>query len=126
MPDLDDEQFSQEVKREPLKQVDVQIEIEQPTSFVYSNIASVSISPWDVRIGFADFGISTAEGRNLVKPTVAIVMPPEHAAGLMFILMDQLTLFEKQFGRIRNKKWQMMRREAAVKASATPPAAENE
>src|SRR5690348_14185810 len=102
----------------------VRIEIEPPDSYVYSNVAALSISPWDFRIHFAD--VTPTENENAkFKAVVGIVMPPEHAAGLMFLLKDQLSKFEQVGGPIRHPRWQAMvdntrRRLAREQDSNTP------
>ena len=96
----------------------VNLTIEAADHHHYSNVASITLSPWDIRLNFADVDISHEDGK--FKAHHGIVMPPEHAAALMFLLTSQLTVFEKQFGPIRQKRWRAMVAKAAQEAAADP------
>ena len=104
---------------EPIEEMirSVQIEVLPPDSYVYSNVAGLSLTPWDIRIHFADVSPSQ-EDLPKYKASVGIVMPPEHAAGLMFLLMDQLKHFERNSGPIRLARWQAMVAGALKRAEA--------
>lgn len=112
---------------EPKRIVQFKFSIEQPDSYVYSNVAGVSITPWDVRINFADVNpeITTAGDDNSIdagpiKALTGIIMPPEHAAGLAILLFEQLHVFEKQFGKIRNRHWRSMSDSTSTEPPSTP------
>jgi hypothetical protein len=65
----------------PPETVEFKIEIGPPDSYVYSNVSSVSISPLDFRIHFADV---VPMGTTVQTKTIlGITLPPEHAAGLV-------------------------------------------
>lgn len=102
----------------------LRIEIEPADSYVYSNVGSISVSPWDIRINFADV-TPTTEQNTKFKAVIGVVMPPEHAAGLAILLMDQLQVFENQFGPIRHPKWHAISR-AALKRAAEQQATANQ
>lgn len=93
----------------PIKENEtIQVRIEPPASYTYSNIAGVAVTPWDIRINFADVhdGNSGKAEEQRQAPTLAgIAMPPEHAAGLALLLIEQLRAFEKSFGAVRHAKW---------------------
>lgn len=111
------------LQAKPVKTVSFSIEIEPPETYVYSNVAGVTVTPWDVRINFADVNVRN-DANALCKTVVGVVMPPEHAAGLALLLMDQLHLFEAQFGKIRHRAWRAIAENAIQKGSGEPP--ENE
>ncbi len=100
---------------------EVEVRIEDAESFVYSNIAGVSVSPWDVRINFAEISPSR---KNQTK--VGVVLPPEHAAALTLLLMQQLITFERQFGHIRHKGWAQLRDRVAKMQQKEPTEAKAE
>ncbi|MSV27661.1 MAG: DUF3467 domain-containing protein [Bryobacterales bacterium] len=83
------------------KHRDVGVEIPFPTSYIYSNCASLSISLLDFRIGFAE-----AMPNGQVEARVGVVMPPEHAAILAMNLVRHLAVYEQQFGEVRDPTWQ--------------------
>jgi hypothetical protein len=105
------------------KRVNLQVEILPPDTYTYSNISSVSITPWDLRLNFGDFNPDEIIGTESkkIKATAGITLPAEHAAGLLVLLMQQLQLFEAQFGLIRHPKWQEMRRNALANRKTAPP-----
>jgi hypothetical protein len=103
----ENEQSASAVEPEEARMVSLRIEIDPPSAYTYSNVAGVSISPWDIRINFAD--VNPVEGQTNVKAVVGVTVPPEHAAGLAILLIDQLKRYEAQFGQIRHPKWQAMR-----------------
>ncbi len=96
------------IEPEETKIVSFTIRVDPPDSYVYSNVAGVSISPWDIRINFADVNVVN-EGEQGFKAVIGIVMPPEHAAGLAMLLTRQLKQYEDQFGEIRHEPWQAMK-----------------
>jgi hypothetical protein len=92
--------------------------IDSPPSYVYSNVAGVSLTPWDVRINFADVNPTDPAAMDQPEDTIlriaantGIVMPPEHAAGLAILLVQQLQVYEQQFGPIRHPKWKTLNKE---------------
>jgi Protein of unknown function (DUF3467) len=94
------------------ERVNLTIEIGPPQSpYVYANLVAVAISPLDVRLNFADV---TPGGKSETK--VGVVLAPEHAAGLVEALTEQLRLFEKQFGPIRNRGWNTAAKRIAPKS----------
>jgi len=97
-----------EVESGPLREVSFQIKIQEADSFAYSNVASISMSPWDLRVNFADVNPKLDEPEGTTKAFAGIIMPPEHAASLALLLMDQLHRYEQQFGLIREPKWRAM------------------
>jgi hypothetical protein len=90
------------------KRVNYNVKIEPTETYIYSNVAGLSISPWDFRIHFAEVQ-PTSNTEVKTKTVVGIVMPPEHAAGLALLLLAQLTNYELQFGPIRNPEWARLR-----------------
>ena len=99
---------------QPDKIVNIQTVVEPAEEYVYSNIAGMSISPWDVRINFAELlpNPSTSEQKARTKTVAGIVMTPEHAAGLVLLLMRQLIAYELNIGPIRNEEWHRLAGEA--------------
>jgi hypothetical protein len=96
-------------------------------SFTYSNGSALATSAMDVRITFAEiFPDLTVEAR------VGIVMSPEHAVQLVMNLMQQMVVFEKRLGPIRNNDWQAFKTRAEtemgkeVEASPAPIQPTNE
>jgi hypothetical protein len=85
---------------------EVTLRVPFPDSFVYSNIASFSISLMDIRIGFGE-----AMPDRTVQPRVGIVMPPEQAALVAMHLFSQLHVYERAFGPIRLAQWQSQKDE---------------
>jgi len=85
-----------------------------PDSFIYSNCSALATSQMDVRISFAEV---SADGNVTAK--VGMVMPPEHAVQLVMNLMQQMVLFEKRIGPIRNREWQAFRIRAEPEAEKT-------
>src|ERR1035437_254901 len=79
------------------------VKIPFPPSFAYSNCAEFSLSAMDFRISFAEV---TQDGNAEAK--VGIVMPPEQAAMLALMLLQQLKTFEERFGSIRLPAWRAM------------------
>ena len=83
------------------ERVNLTIEIGPPHSpYIYPNVVPVALSPMDLRLHFADVMPS---GKSETK--VGIILSPEHAAGLVETLTEQLRLFAKQFGAIRDRGW---------------------
>lgn len=80
------------------------IDVKPSESYLYANVSSVSVSPFDIRINLADATPYGAESKT--NTVMGLVMPPEHAAGLAILLCAQLANFEDQFGLIRHKQWQ--------------------
>jgi hypothetical protein len=91
------------------------ITIEPPDSYVFSNVASIAVSPWDIRVNFVDVVPRPDSKDGRFKASVGITMPPECAAGLALLLIEQVRSFEDQFGAIRNPKW-IAKKEAAAKS----------
>lgn len=99
------------------KVVNFVIKIEAPDSYIYSNVAGIAISPWDIRINFADVNVEH-DGEQTFKAVIGVVMPPEHAAALVMLLTAQLKQYEEQFGEIRHEAWRNMKaRNAKLKAT---------
>jgi hypothetical protein len=95
----------------PAKRILYNVTIEAADTYIYSNVAGISIAPWDIRINFAEV---QPRGDQVVSKTVAgIVMPPEHAAALAMLLLAQLHHFEAQFGAIRHPEWVKMKSESS-------------
>jgi Protein of unknown function (DUF3467) len=91
----------------PAEIQDATLHIPFPDSFIYSNCAAFSISQMDIRISFAE-----AMPDRTAKARVGIVMPPEHAALLGMALIQQVHIYERNFGPIRNAQWQSQKDEA--------------
>ncbi|MEO8053411.1 MAG: DUF3467 domain-containing protein [Acidobacteriota bacterium] len=117
MPEQDKPQMGT-VEPEEVQMVEFSIKIEASDTYVYSNVAGISISPWDLRINFADVNVVNKKDEAF-KAVMGIVMPPEHAAGLTLLLMRQLRNYEEQFGAIRHPDWQAMK--ARSKKTAEDP-----
>lgn len=93
-----------------------QVKVGPPESYVYANLAGISVSPMDIRIHFAD--VSPTKGEDIQATTVAgVIMTPEHASSLVLLLMSQLTSYESQFGAIRSPKWRAMVDQATEQAA---------
>ena len=88
------------------------VDVQPSESYTYTNVSAVSISPFDIRINFAD---ATPYGTESKTTTViGLVIPPEHAAGLAILLCAQALNFEEQFGPIRHKQWKEFRQVLAA------------
>lgn len=94
------------------------VHIPFPESFAYANCAAFSISHMDIRIGFAE---AMPDGRAI--PKAGIVMPPESAAVIALILLQQVQAYENSFGEIRHPAWKKAKAKlaSAKLASATDP-----
>jgi len=90
------------------------------TSFTYSNGSSLSTSPMDVRITFAEILPDLS-----VEARVGVVMPPEHAVILVMNLMQQMIVFEKHLGPIRSPEWQAFRAKAEADVQKSQAEAEH-
>jgi hypothetical protein len=129
MPDEKEQQEKSDEERQEIqagihgepRSVSVKVSIDRSESYIYSNIASVTLSPMDIRIDFAD---ATVEGKT--KTVAGITMSPEHAAGLVIILTQQLKHFEKQFGAIRSPQWKAMKQSPDNVQEALPASASKE
>ena len=104
---------NQELEAEAPEKLQLKIKIEHAESYIYSNVAGVSISPMDIRVDFADV---TMDGK--AKTVAGITMSPEHAAGFVLLMLSQLHNFENQFGDIRTAKWKEMKMSALQDALA--------
>jgi|ERR1019366_3730623 hypothetical protein len=92
------------------------VKIPFPPSFAYSNCAAFSLSSMDFRISFAEvMQDGTAEAK------VGIVMPPEQAAMLAMMLLQQLKTFEERFGAIRLPAWRAMQQLSVSKPDEPNP-----
>ena len=92
----------------PMRQILYNVKVEPAQTYLYSNVAGLAISPWDMRINFAE--VQPTGGDGVIAKTVAgIVLTPEHAAGLALLLFMQLMAYEKQFGQIRHPAWAHVR-----------------
>lgn len=105
------------IEVEPGRTVNLRIEITPPDSHFYSNVSGVNVTPWDIRIHFADLSPRDPMDTKS-KAVVGVIMPPEHAAGLMLLLLEQVQVYEKQFGPIRLSKWAKLRASAEQFAAA--------
>ncbi len=105
-------------KHGPVQNVQFTTKIEPPDAYVYSNVAGMTISPWDIRIHFADVVPTAGGGEAKAKTVVGVLMPPEHAAALTLLLMTQLANFERQFGPIRHPRWAGLRASAQQELDA--------
>lgn len=76
------------------------INIPQPDRYIYSNVAALSHSQYDVRLILAD-----ARPGGVSVDTTGLVMTPEAAAALGMALVMRLITYEKSFGPIRNDDW---------------------
>jgi hypothetical protein len=120
MPEDPAENYPTPVMEElPPEKRNVTILIDAADQHHYSNVASVTISPWDIRLNFADVDVSDETHRH--KAHHGIVMPVEHAAGLVFLLTNQLKAFEAQFGKIRHPKWRKMMDGRAQEGAPSSP-----
>jgi len=80
------------------------VHIPFPETFVYSNCCAFAIGQTEVRLGFAE---SLPDGNAI--PKIGIVMPPESAAVLALVLLQQVHVFEAHFGEIRHPMWKAMK-----------------
>jgi hypothetical protein len=71
-----------------------------PESFVYSNCCAFAIGQMEIRLGFAE---AMQDGKAV--PKVGIVMPPEAAAVIALVLLQQVKAYEASFGEIRHPMW---------------------
>ena len=83
---------------------EVTLRIPFAKQFVYANVASFSVSMMDIRISFGE-----AMPDQTVEARVGVVMGPEQAAQLALSLMQQVHIFEKTFGAVRNPLWQALK-----------------
>jgi len=105
------------IEPQDTKLINFTIKIDSPDTYIYSNVAGVSISPWDIRINFADVNVTDEGQEQVFKAVTGVVMPPEHAAGLVMLLTGQLKQYESQFGEIRYPPWQAMKARNAARAA---------
>lgn len=95
----------------PLTEDHIDIEVKQemvhipfPESFVYSNCCAFGIGQVDIRLGFAEI---MPDGKAV--PRVGIVMPPEAAAVIALVMLQQVKAYEQSFGEIRHPIWKAMK-----------------
>jgi len=92
---------------DPPKAININVSVPPAEKYLYSNVAGVSVSPWDFRINFAEI---QPVGEEVVAHNVAgIVLPAEHAASLTLLLIQQLRNFERAYGLLRNPEWEPFR-----------------
>lgn len=100
----------QRVDPEPPDQeefTEFQVKVGPPESYVYANLAGISVSPTDIRIHFAD--VRPIKDAGVEATTVAgVIMSPEYASSLALLLTSQLSSYERQFGAIRSPQWRAM------------------
>lgn len=111
-------QLSGNLTGHPGKIREVTVTVPFPDSYVYSNCSAYSVSFMDIRISF---GETSTEDK--VTSKVGIVMPPEHAAHVCMALLQQLAVFERSFGPIRNPLWRRFmsgQMDEALAGVATP------
>ena len=77
------------------------IHIPFPETFTYANCCAFSIAQMEIRLGFAEIMQDGAEA----IPRVGVVLPPEAAAILALVLLQQVKAFEEAFGEIRHPAW---------------------
>jgi len=68
---------------------------------VYSNNATVEMTPWDFRITFAEIirvEPSEPSGKIFVDDRAKITMSPQHAKALVQILQNNIAQYEKNMG----------------------------
>jgi hypothetical protein len=80
------------------------VHIPFPESFVYANCCAFAIGQMEMRLGFAE---AMQDGRAV--PKVGIVMPPEAAAVIALVLLQQVRTYEENFGEIRHPMWKAMK-----------------
>jgi hypothetical protein len=85
------------------------VHIPFPESFVYCNCCAFAIGQHEIRLGFAE---ATQDGK--AAPRAGIVLVPEVAAVVALTLLQQVTVYEQNFGEIRHEMWK------AWKAGANP------
>ena len=104
------------VEPQPPELVEMKVRVEPPESYVYSNLSGTSLSPFDIRLHFAEVLPSAADAAGeqaKVRTVAGIIMPPEHAAALAMLLMQQVQNYERQFGPIRHREWRAATERAA-------------
>lgn len=111
MAEQDNTEETAHLKPDPPE--DYTVTLEPPDSYVFSNVAAVAVTPWDIRINFVDVVPSPQSKEGRFKAKIGVTMPAECAAGLALLLIDQLRAFESQFGSIRNEKWANAQKKAA-------------
>ena len=80
------------------------IHIPFPESFVNANCCAFALGQMEIRLGFAE---AMQDGRAV--PRVGIVMPPEAAAVIALVLLQQVKTYEENFGEIRHPLWKDMK-----------------
>ncbi|MBZ5626342.1 MAG: DUF3467 domain-containing protein [Acidobacteriia bacterium] len=80
------------------------VHIPFPENFAYANCCAFAIGQMEIRLGFAE-AIQT--GKAISK--VGVVMPPEAAAVLALVLLQQVHIYEANFGEIRHPAWKAMK-----------------
>lgn len=91
-----------------------EVPIPFPETFAYANAAAFSITLTEIRLGFAEI---MQDGTAV--PRVGVTLPPETAASLALVLVQQVKAYEDNFGAIRHPAWK-----AAKAAIETVPTSE--
>lgn len=107
----DEIQSDQSTVSDETQEVTIKVRVQNPDQSIYSNVVAVTITPWDVRVNFADYAPSGKAGGGVdnVKAIVGVIMSPEQAASLAILLNRQLENFESQFGQVRKAGFGVLR-----------------
>lgn len=89
-----------------------EVQITFPDTFTYANAVAFSITLTEIRLGFAEI---MQDGKAI--PRVGITLPPETAASLALVLVQQVKAYEDSFGAIRHPAWKAAK--AAIEAVPT-------
>lgn len=65
--------------------------------WTYSHIASIALTPYDVRFVFGEYDLVDPKNANVVDK-VSVTVSPEHAKRIHRFLGEKLKEWEKQFG----------------------------
>jgi hypothetical protein len=84
---------------EPRTELKITFVEKGPVPSIYANNAQVRVLPWDIRIDFGEVSEITG-GEFVVERKAYITMSPTHAKAFLKVLEDDLSNYEKQFGKI--------------------------
>jgi hypothetical protein len=69
--------------------------------FMYADTSRLGYSPWDIRLTFGLL-VEETPGEIVNREEVCVILSPSHCKTLQRILNEQMPVWEKQFGEVRD------------------------
>jgi hypothetical protein len=112
---MEDKDEKRQAEETPITSVVLNVPF--PSTFVYSNASSYSVTLMDMKIGFGE-----AMPNRTVEARIGVTVPIEHGAHIALSMLAQLFAFEDNFGQVRHPHWNLVKdRLREVMQSAVPP-----